>query len=203
MVNILEVGSGREWKDWLLGDCIPDDWVSYDVCCVDPSFKSTVLKNNVRCEPTDILTFLKNNDINFDYIFSNNVIEHIPHTQYQYLFYLLFLNSTVNAKMVIVTANIFKIIDKLKEVNPINMNAIEFNKWYTKCQYAIYADDSPHVSVMTPDIIKYHVESEGLWTIKTIEYLNDDDPWEMTITCKSNKEQIDSERILNKQRLFK
>jgi len=156
------------------------------------------------CKYSDnIIDFLRKcNDEKFDYIYSNNVIEHISHTQYQYLFYLLFLNSNVDAKMVIVTADMNKLAEEIKKING-NMTAFSFNKWYTKCNYAVYADDSPHVSIMTPDILKYHATSEGLWSFDKVKYINEEDPWEMTAIFTSNKKSVDECRPKNKETLLR
>lgn len=197
-MKILEFGSGREWSDWL-----NDDYYEHEeIHCVDPSFKEVGVSNNVFRHRDDIISFLrKNNSVKFDRVFSNNVIEHIPHTQYQYLFYLLFLNTTEDAKMVIVTADMIKLSEEIEKLNG-SMDAKEFNKWYTKCNYAVYADDSPHVSIITPEILKYHAESEGLWDIEDINYINKEDPWEMTVVLSSNKKFIDECRPKNKEILL-
>ena len=177
--RVLNLGAGSEFLPSNLRSFL-DSYEDLQIICVDLSYGSPnalelEVPKYVKLVSKDIVTYLQQTTIKFDYVICYRVLEHISFRELDFLLYLISKVCNNNAILDIIVPNHIELYKKLMylDENFERLSPLEFMRTYITLTTEIYPHDgSPldmHKSIWTPSLIRYYVELENHFQVQSID----------------------------------
>ena len=180
-MNILEIGSGRNWQNWV-------DQEEHTVICVDRiytvdyyAFEDTVCGSEfyesgdyytyayndlIKLMGGELIPFLENyTEKDFNKVIAHRIFEHIPPDQIGYILYLIRQVTRPGGVLEIIVPDYKKVLDDFDKLDPFSTPAVEFNRMMVMTHTEVFNElNDPHQSIWTLKLAEYYLKLEGYWS---------------------------------------
>ena len=165
---ILDLGSGRNWLNFRDA---PEDT---KVVCVDRGYGETRTVGNVCLAAANAFEFLPAyNEEPFDLILASRIFEHFaPEEVFEALWHCWRI-AAKGCLLTIIVPDHLLVAHMVGALNPLATPAIEFQRKFSFAHFEFFnTPDDPHLSIWTPNLVPYYLETENLWKVKAVEHVS-------------------------------